>query len=809
MSILGTRVLRTEDPKFLTTGGTYVEDLVLPGAGSVVYVRSTMAHALLTRVDISAALGAPGVWDVITVGDVELAPLPPEVPGLHPAMVRPWLADGVVRFVGEPICAVVAETRAQAVDAAELVEVDYSPLPAVVSPEDSLAGEVLLWPDGETNRAWVAGPDAVGGSLEDCEVVVRQRVLNQRVAPCPLEVQACAAAWSSDGSGVTFWMSTQSAHLIRDALAKALGLERSAVRVIAPDVGGGFGAKASPWPEALLVAWLARRVGRPLHWVETRSESMVALGHGRGQVQDIEIAGTRAGRVQGYRLSVLADAGAYPGIGAFLPALTKVMLSGVYDIERVGFEAVSVVTNTTPVTAYRGAGRPEAAAAIERAMDCFAAEIGMDPVELRRRNLIPSDAFPFRTPTGTVYDSGDYQRALDLVCEAADYSGLRAEQSRRREAGGPLAMGIGVSVYVEITNGLPDGELGTVEVLASGSVRVCTGTSPHGQGHHTAWAMLVADTLGVSVSDVEVRHGDTAEVARGVGTFASRSLQTGGVAVRQAASAVVERGRRLAAQLLEADAADVVLEEGRFYVAGSPGAPGPPLTWARLAEVATSQGGMAGADGSGAADGPEDRSGAADGSGPRDGSGPAVAVGGGTTLVSLPAGRLAAEVDYTPPGATFPFGAHLVVVEVDTETGKVWVRRIVAVDDAGRIVAPVLAEGQVHGGIAQGVAQAMMEEVRYDPDGNPLTANLADYCFASAAELPSFELIHMETPTPLNELGAKGIGESGSIGSTPAVQNAVVDALAHLGVRHVDMPTTPERIWRALGAGRSGQEVGS
>lgn len=778
MSILGNRVLRKEDPKFLTTGGTYVEDLVLAGAAHVFYVRSTIAHARLAGVDVSAARRAPGVIDVVTLADLDLVPLPHEVPGLHPSMLRPWLADGVVRFVGEPVAAVVAETRAQAVDAAESVVVDYEPLPVVVDPAAALAGEVLLWPATGTNVCWTAGPDAAE-RLEGCEVVVRQRVLNQRVAPCPLEVQASAARWDPDG--LTFWMSTQAPHAMRDTLAKVLGLDASTVRVVAPDVGGGFGAKSSPWPEDLLVAWLARRVGRPLHWVEERSESMVALGHGRGQIQDIEIGGTRDGRVLGYRLAVLQDAGAYPGMGAWLPSLTKVMLTGVYDIAQVGFEARSVVTNTTPVTAYRGAGRPEACAAIERAMDLFAAEVGMDPAEVRRRNLIPADAFPFRTPTGTTYDVGDYARALDLVLEAADYEALRAEQALRRRAGEPVQLGIGMSVYVEITNGLPDGELGTVEVMPSGKVKASTGTSPHGQGHVTAWAMLVADTLGVDVDDVEVTHGDTSVVARGVGTFASRSLQTGGVAVRQAAGEVVARARRLAADLLEAAPDDVVLDPGggRFHVVGSPS--GASRTWSELAAAAV--------DGA-------DRAAAEAHGGLRD------AGGGGTSAVNLPAGRLAAEVDFTPPGPTFPFGAHLVAVEVDTGTGRVRVRRVVAVDDAGRIVAPLLAEGQVHGGLAQGVAQALMEEVLYDAEGNPLTANLADYAFISAAELPSFELVHMETPTPLNELGAKGIGESGSIGSTPAVHNAVVDALSHLGVRHLDMPTTPERVWRALQAGR-------
>jgi carbon-monoxide dehydrogenase large subunit len=790
MSFLGNKVLRKEDPALLTVGGTYVEDLPLAGAGAVVYLRSSAAHARLGGIDVAAARAAPGVLDVVTAAELDLAALPAEVPNLHPGMVRPWLAEGVVRFVGEPIAAIVAETRAQAIDAAEAVVVDYQPLAVVVEPTEALGGGVLLWPELGTNVCWNIGSNATGKRLAGYPVIVRQRVLNQRVAPCPLEVQASAARWE-DGR-VTFWMSTQAPHAMRDTLAKALGLEPERVRVIAPDVGGGFGAKASPYPEDLLVAWLARRVGRPLRWVEDRSESMVALGHGRGQVQDIEIAGTREGKVLAYRLSVLQEAGAYPGVGASLPTLTKVMLTGVYDIAAVGFEARSVVTNTTPTTSYRGAGRPEAAAAIERAMDCFAAEIGMDPAEVRRHNLIPADAFPFRTPTGTVYDVGDYPRALEAVLEAADYEGLRASQRRRREAGDALALGIGLSVYVEITNGLPDGELGTVEVLASGKVRVSTGTSPHGQGHVTAWAMLVGDTLGLPMEDIEVTHGDTAAVARGVGTFASRSLQTGGVAARQAAVQVLERARRLAADLLEADPADVVLDpaEGRFHVVGAPSAAS--CSWAALAAAAAVEVVPVAVEGEVLGAGR---------AGEVVQQAPVVSVaasGGGTSVVNLPLGRLAAEVDFTPPGPTFPFGAHLVVVEVDTETGMVWVRRVVAVDDAGRIVAPDLADGQVHGGLAQGVAQALMEEVRYDSDGNPLTGNLADYAMISAVELPSFELVHMETPTPLNELGAKGIGESGSIGSTPAVHNAVCDALAHLGVRHVDMPTTPEKVWRAI-----------
>lgn len=779
MSILGNRVLRREDPQFLTTGARYLDDLEIPGVAAVVYVRSTQAHARVAGIDVEEARRAPGVIDVVTPQEVDLAPLPPDPPIFNEAMVRPWLAGEVVRFVGEAVVAVVAETRAQASDAADLVVVDYEPLTPVVDPEEALSGEVLLCPDAGTNVALDMSQPADEAFFEGCEVVVRQRVINQRLAPCPMEVRASAARWEPDGR-VTQWTSTQAPHAVRDGVAKALGLEPGAVHVVTPDVGGGFGAKGSPYPEDLFVAWLARRVGRPVRWVETRSENLVAMGHGRAQIQDLEIGGTRDGRILAYRLGVVQDAGAYPGIGGLLPTLTRMMAPGVYRIPKVAFSSRSVLTNTTPTTSYRGAGRPEATAAIERAVDMFAAEIGMDPAEVRRRNLVPADAFPFTTATGTRYDSGDYARALEAVLEEAGYAQLREEQARRRASGERCQLGIGLSVYVEVTNGLPGSEFGAVEVRPDGSVLVRTGTSPHGQGHATAWAMLVSDALGVPIDDITVAHGDTDVVPRGIGTFGSRSLQTGGVAARQAAVEVVERARRLAAELLEADPADVVLDQvgGRFHVAGSPAAPAAARTWAELAAAAAQQG-----------DGPAQQAAASE---------PRPAEGGGKTTVALPPGSLSAEVDFEPPGPTFPFGAHLVVVEVDTETGRVELRRLVAVDDAGHLVAPLLAEGQVHGGLAQGAAQALLEEMRYDPDGNPITANLADYAFVSATELPNFELVHMETPSPLNELGAKGIGESGTIGSTPAVQNAVVDALAHLGVRHLDMPTSPERVWRAV-----------
>jgi carbon-monoxide dehydrogenase large subunit len=794
VSILGNRVLRSEDPQFLTTGARYLEDLDIPGAAWVVYVRSTEPHARIDGIDVSEARQASGVLDVVTASDVDLPPLPPEPAVFPEAMSRPWLANGIVRFVGEPVAAIVAETRAQAADAADLVVVDYDPLAAAADPEAALAGDVLLWPEVGTNVAMEMSEPQDESLFEGCEVVVRQRVVNQRLAPCPLEVRAAAAKW--EGDRLVQWISTQAPHGVRDALAKTLDLDAGQVRVVAPDVGGGFGAKGSPYPEELFLAWLARRLGRPVRWTESRTENLLAMGHGRAQIQDLEIGGTRDGQVLAYRVNVIQDAGAYPGVGGILPSLTRMMLTGVYNIPKVGFSNRTVVTTTTPTTAYRGAGRPEATAAVERAMDLFAAEIGMDPAEVRRRNLVSSDAFPFTTPTGTTYDSGDYARALDLVLEAAGYSSLREEQGRRRAAADRRQLGIGLSVYVEITNGLPGSEFGAVEVRPDGTALVRTGTSPHGQGHATAWSMLVADTLGIPVDSIQVVHGDTDVVPRGIGTFGSRSLQTGGVAVRQAAVEVVERGRRLAAELLEADPADVVLDQagGRFHVAGAPEARGAARTWAELARETQERAGsgrvVAGGSGQ---EGPEG-----------DGAISKSATGGGQSKVALPSGRLEAEVDFEPPGPTFPFGAHVAVVEVDTETGRVQLQRLVAVDDAGRIVAPLLAEGQVHGGLAQGAAQALLEEVRYDEQGNPLTANLADYPFITAAELPSFETVHAETPTPRNELGAKGIGESGTIGSTPAVQNAVVDALAHLGVRHVDMPTSPERVWRAVASARAG-----
>jgi carbon-monoxide dehydrogenase large subunit len=751
VSILGTRVLRSEDPRFLTGGDTYIDNLDVPDAAHVVYVRSPIAHARIGGIDTRDAAAMPGVVGVFTGADVDLAPRPPAHTRMPESMVRPLLARDVVRFVGEPVAAVVADHRAQAVDAADAVVVDYEPLPAVVDAEAAVDGAPLLFTDAGTNVAMKA-PFRHGDELFDgCEVVVTERIVNPRVAPCPLEVRAGAARFEPDGR-MTQWACTQNPHATRDGLADALGLAREQVHVITPDVGGGFGAKSGTYPEEILLGWLAQRVGRPVRWTETRGESMQTLAHGRAQVQYATLGGTRDGTLLAYRLRIVQDSGAYAGEGALLPFLTRMMAPGVYALDKVDVDVTSALTSTTPVGAYRGAGRPEATAAIERMVDRFAAEIDVDPADVRRRNFLTPDQFPYTTPTRATYDSGDYAAALDKVLAAAGYDELRAEQARRRERGDRMLLGIGLSTYVEITNGGGEDEYGSVELLGDGAAIVRTGTSPHGQGHATVFAMLVSDKTGIPFDRIEVRHGDTDDVPRGNGTGGSRSLQAGGSAVVGAADELVRLARDVAAELLEANVDDVVLDTdaGCFHVVGTPAIS---RSWADIGASYTSTDGNA---------------------------------------------TLQAAYDFEPPAGTFPFGAHVAVVEIDRDTGQVSLTRLVACDDAGRIMNPLVVDGQVHGGVAQGAAQALWEEVRFDDDGNPLTATLMDYAFPSAAEFPSFERVEMETPTPLNPLGVKGIGEAGTIGATPAVQNAVVDALAHLGVRHVDMPCTAERVWRAI-----------
>jgi carbon-monoxide dehydrogenase large subunit len=756
MSILGTRVLRTEDPKFLTTGGVYTDDLRLADECHVFFVRSPVAHARVRQIDLSAALDAPGVIAAFTGADVaDLADITPISPALlNQQMLRRPLATDVVRFVGEPVAVVVTEQMYQGEDAVALVDVDYDPLPAVVDLDEALSDQVILFDEAGTNVAARFGnasklsPDLFDG----CDVVVTHTIVNQRVAPAPLESRSAAAVWGGGGrpdDWLTAWIPNQGAQSTRADLAIMLGVDAATIRVITPDVGGAFGAKFGADPEHAVVAWVARRLARPARWSESRYENLIAMTHGRGQRHTITIGGNRDGDVLAYRLEIVQDSGAYPAIGALLPFLTRLMASGPYAIPRAEAVGRSVVTTTTPVGAYRGAGRPEATAAIERAIDLFAAEIGADPADVRRRNLLPPFTEPHLTSFGALYDSGDYATALDKVLAAAGYDQLRAEQVRRRAAGEVRQLGIGLSCYVEITGGGDEAgapnENATVEVHPEGTATILTGTSPHGQGHSTAWAMIASDELGIPVENITVIWGDTDLIPEGGGTGGSRSLQQGGAAVQQASRELIEVARERAAQRLEASPTDLRFDSARavFEVAGDPEAS------VALADLAADE-------------------------------------------------RLLVRTVFTAPGATFPFGAHLAVAEVDTQTGQAVLVRVVTVDDAGVVLNPLLAEGQRHGGIAQGAAQALLEEVVYDAEGNPLTASFADYPIVSATELPSFELVDMATPTSYNPLGAKGIGEAATIGATPAVQNAVVDAVAHLGVRHIDMPTTAMRVWRAI-----------
>jgi aerobic carbon-monoxide dehydrogenase large subunit len=752
VSILGTRVIRTEDPRFLTTGGVYTDDMRLPGACHVHFVRSAVAHARILSVDVSAALEAPGVIAAFTGADLaDLPQAPPPMPGMINAqMSQPLLATDTVRYVGEPLAVVVTESRYQGEDAADLVDVDYEVLPAVVDMGEAESSQTVLFPAAGSNIAASFGDRSAlaAGLFDGCEVVVSRTIVNQRVAPAPMETRAAAASWDEDGK-LTAWIPNQGAQGTKGALAGMLGLDPAKLRVVTPDVGGAFGAKFGADPEHAVVCWVAGQLGRPARWAESRNENLLGMTHGRAQRQTVTIGGSRDGKVAAYRIEILQDSGAYPKFGAFLPALTILMAPGPYAFPRAEAIATSVVTNTTPVGAYRGAGRPEATAAVERAIDLFAAEAGLDPAEVRRQNLLPAFSEPHTTAFGAVYDSGDYVTALDKALAAAGYDDLRREQAKRRADGDVVQLGIGLSCYVEITGpGAEEGgprENATVEVHPDGSATILTGTSPHGQGHVTVWAMLASQELGIPVEAIDVKWGDTDLIPEGGGTGGSRSLQQGGSAVRQASRDLLDVARERAASELEANPDDLIFDTGSssFAVAGDPDAAVP---LARLAEQE----------------------------------------------------RLFVRAVFAAPGPTFPFGAHVAVTEVDTETGQAVLRRVVTVDDAGTVINPLLAEGQRHGGIAQGAAQALLEEVVYDADGNPLTASFADYSFVSATEVPSFELADMETPTSYNPLGAKGIGEAGTIGSTPAVQNAIVDALAHLGIRHIDMPATPQRVWAAL-----------
>ena len=725
----------------------YMADIAPVDAVHVTYLRSFLAHARIRSIDTTAAANAPGIVSVFTAEDVDLHPFPSPIPLNDQTMLRPWVASDRVRYVGEIVAIIVSSSPAQGADAAELIELDLEPLECVVDAEEAAADRLVIHETTGTNTALQLGAEALDHDLfTGCEVVVSQRLVNNRVAPCPIEGRGALAVW--DENGLTQWSTTQSAHAVRDGLARIFDVQVDEVRVVVPDVGGSFGAKRGLSPPEVLVAWVAKRLGRPARWHEHRSEGMADLGHGRGQIQYATLGGRWDGTLEVLQVEILQDAGAYPDVGSLLPRMLTVMGAGPYAVPAVEISTRSVVTNTVPLLAYRGAGRPEATAMIERMVALYAAEVGLDPVDVRRRNLVPPEAFPWASATGALYDSGRYEEVLDIAMAAAGFDELRSEQHRRRANDARQVLGLGISAYVEITNPGVEGDFGAIEIFESGRATVKTGSVAQGHGHATAYAMLAAEVTGLPFERIEVISGDTGLVPRGVGTGGSKSAQNGGSAVRLACDAVVVMARDRAADLLEADAADVVLdvESGTFHVVGTPAAS---VDWSMVAA------------------GPE---------------------------------RLFSEIDYTSTGATFPFGAHISVVEVDLDTGLVVPVRHVAVDDCGRMIAPMIVAGQVHGGVAQGISQALYEEFVYDDEGNPLTGTFLDYPIPGATELPAIERIPLETPTDRNPIGAKGIGEAPTIGSTPAVQNAVVDALSHLGVRHIDMPLTPEKVWRAIDA---------
>lgn len=759
---LGARVRRREDPRLITGSGTYLDDIRAADVCHLVFVRSYLARASVRAVDASAASEAEGVIAVVTAAELESAPtFPEDGPKGSKLARRPLLNDKKVAFQGDLIAFVVADTREHARDAAELVAVDLDPLPPITDPFAAAQGHDVIHEALNTNiadrsaRVWGDVDAAFSGATH----VVRSTMHNQRVAGIPIEPRGVVAEANPWEPSITVWSATQIPHGLRDKIADFLHLPEAAVRVIAPEVGGGFGAKLSVYPEELLVAWAAMTLGRPVKWVEDRSENLQATTHGRDQMQQAEMALNGDGTVRGMRITLTGDMGAYP-MGLSLPRLTRRLISGCYRIPALQCDIQSVYTNKTPIAAYRGAGRPEAIFLIERMMDIAARKVGLDPTEIRRRNLLPPFDEALETITGEKYDSGNYPAALDRALQVAGYQMLR-EQQREAWKSGRL-MGIGVASYVEMAGFGPDGDLfesATVRAAGDGTVTVITGTSPHGQGHETAWAQLVAVDLGIPIERVIVRHGDTAAVPVGVGTFGSRSAPVGGSAVHLAVEEVKEKARQLAAHLLEASPEDIVQADGQWQVRGVPNRG---VSFTEIAKTAYGS------------------------NRPRD----------------IEAG-LESTRYFQPAGLVFPFGAHVAVVEIDRETGGVALRRYVSVDDCGRVLNPLLVEGQVHGGLAQGIAQALYEEVAYGGDGSLQTGNLTTYMIPTAPDLPSFTLDRTITPTWTNPLGAKGVGEAATIGSTPAVVNAVLDALAPFGITEMDPPCTPEKVWRAITAAGS------
>jgi aerobic carbon-monoxide dehydrogenase large subunit len=778
--LVGQRIKRREDPRLIQGRGTYVDDIALIGMQHLAFKRCDLAHARITSIDTSAAEAMDGVEAVFTGAQIAkfLAPMPIGTP--FPSPEHRAVATDTVRYSGEPVAVVVARDRYIARDAADAIVVSYDPLPAVVDVEQAMTGKpTVIHPDFPNNLAVALVPSGTGvsasGSVDDsaidaafakAEVVVSQRMVNQRLAPNTMEPRGVVAHFEPGKGTMTIWSSTQNPHILRTFIAALTGLGQDQVRAIAPEVGGGFGAKINIYGEEYVAAAVSKQLGIPVKWIEDRSEAFVATIHGRDILGYVDIAATRDGTVLGLKLRLIADIGAYNMLlTAAIPTLTMMMANATYNIPAVRATLTEVFTNKTPTDAYRGAGRPEATYFVERAMDMLARELKMDPAELRRKNFIKPNQFPFATQTGAVYDSGEYEKALDLALKNAQWDRLKAERDAARAQG--RLVGLGLAMYVEVCGigpsaALPTGgwEHSQVTIERDGRISATTGASPHGQGNETTFAQMLADQFGVPFEHVTILHGDTGVVKQGIGTFGSRSQAVGGTALHLAGAKVKKKMAKFAAALFEAHEDDLVFENGTISVKGSPASARPFASVAAYAYVP----------------------------------------------VPLPDGLepgLSDEAFFEPTNNTYPFGCHISMLEIDRDTGEPKLLKLVAVDDAGNLINPLIVEGQIHGGLAQGIGQAMIEEVVYGDDGQLLTGSYMDYALPRAIDFPRFELDATVTPTPVNPLGAKGVGEAGTLGSTPCIVNAAVDALSQFGVTHIDMMLRPEKLWRIIQGGRS------
>ena len=779
--LVGARVKRREDPRLIQGRGTNVDDITLPGLRHLAFKRSDVAHGRIRSVDVRAAEAMPGVEAVFTGAQIAelIDPMPIWTPFPSPAYHA--IATDVVRFVGEPVAVVVAADRYLARDAADAIVVDYEMLPAVVDPELAMKGQpACIHEDFENNLAvpflpsgtgvspdmTVVDDSAIDEAFSNAEVVISQRMVNQRLAPSPMEPRGVVAHYELGKDTLTIWSSTQSAHVVRSLVAKMLGLGESQVRAIAPEVGGGFGCKVNVYGEGYVAAALSRRLGLPLKWIEDRSEAFMATTHGRDIIGYVDLAAKKDGTVLGLRLRLIADVGAYNMLfTAGIPTFTTLMASATYRIPALRTTVTEVFTNKTPTDAYRGAGRPEATYIVERAMDMLARELAMDPADVRRKNFIQPTEFPYVTQMGAQYDSGDYEKALDKALKTSGWDQLKAERERAKAEG--RLVGLGLSMYVEVCGigpsaMLPSGgwEHAQVTIERDGRVSATTGVSPHGQGNETTFAQMLADQLGVPMEHITIHHGDTAVVKQGVGTFGSRSQAVGGAAMHMAGGKVKTKMAKFAAAMLEASEHDLVFEDGKIAVKGSPASA---KLFADVAAFAYRPLPL-----------PEDME-----------------------------PGLSEEAFFEPSVNTYPFGCHISMLEIDRDTGEPTLLKFVAVDDAGHLINPLIVEGQIHGGLAQGIGQALIEEVVYDDDGQLLTGSFMDYAMPRATDFPRFELESTVTPTPVNPLGAKGVGEAGTIGSTPCIVAAAVDALSEFGVKHLDIMLRPEKLWRIIHGGQS------